>query len=75
LQCAIEKVHADVIFDHFSHQAVDRPPRSGDELQDVGTADFLREPGDLDSHRCQHRAREFRSTPLREGRRRSAHGQ
>src|SRR5580704_13254576 len=43
LQCRIDEMHADVIFDHLSHQAVDRPPRAGDELQDVGTADFLLE--------------------------------
>jgi hypothetical protein len=41
LQCGINQMHADMIFDHFAHQTVDCTPGSGDELQDVGTADFL----------------------------------
>jgi hypothetical protein len=41
LERGIDQMHADVIFDHFAHQAVDRAPRGRDELQHVGTADFL----------------------------------
>src|SRR5262245_364292 len=37
----VQDMHADVIFDHLRHQAVDRAANTGDQLEDIGTADFL----------------------------------
>lgn len=41
MQCGIDQMYADVIFDHFAHKAVDRASDPRDELKDIGAADFL----------------------------------
>ena len=43
-----DQMYADVIFDHFPHQAVDRTSGSGDELQNIGAADFVLQLDRLD---------------------------
>jgi len=41
MQCGIDQMHADVIFDHFAHKAVNRASDPRDKLQNIGAADFL----------------------------------
>jgi len=36
-----DKMYADVILHQFPHQTVDRAAGTGDELQNIGAADFL----------------------------------
>jgi len=41
MQCGIDQMHADVIFDHFAHKAVNRASDTRDKLKNIGAADFL----------------------------------
>jgi hypothetical protein len=37
----VDDMHADVVIHHLRHQAVDGAAGAGNQLEDVGTADFL----------------------------------
>ena len=41
IPCGTDQVYADVILHQFPHQTVDRASGTGDELQNIGAADFL----------------------------------